>query len=587
MMKTISIKGIIISFFFLIHFSFPAFSQTTQKGNSSHRNLIFNENQLPGTTHWKLTNPATKLEIEGYASATSVASGDTLQLLVNTYASQFSYEIYRMGWYQSLGGRLISKAITVDGMAQKIPKPDKTTGLIECNWKHPLNLPIENNWLTGVYLVKLEEKSSLKQSYIIFVVRNDHVSSDILFQLPVTTYQAYNYWGGKSLYNWGSGESLPWGSSEGTAAVKVSFDRPYALNTNTQVAHTVGSGEFFANFQPVSRGYPISSAGWNYNMLRWLEKEGYDVSYCTNIDTHRLPEELKIHKLFLSNGHDEYWTKEMRDHITKIRDQGVNLAFFGANNMYWQHRFESNSTKTKLDRIMVCYKDKNSDPDKSIVSTVMFREEPISNPESKLLGVQFFSEPVDGDIVITNDAHQLFKGTNLKNGNLLKGLLGYEVDGVTANSPSNIEILASSKALYNKPKIVKTRVKRAILSISILWFILINILCLFILYRLFKWFAYKKWLISKLVFSIIMLGALAVAIFSVNQYYDFNKKHYSHITIYKAKSGAKVFSTGSIQWSWGLDDYGAPELRTSRKNKNAEIITKNVLEMFGAKHKKK
>ncbi len=579
-----SIVSIMLFIFFSPHF---AISRALQKLDTLQQNDIVKENQFKGTSEWKLTKPAVKREIEGYASSTSVAIGDSIQLFVNTTSSKFSYAIYRMGWYQGLGGRTISDPVFTEGTSQQIPKTEEQYGLIECHWKNPIKVVIEKNWTTGVYLVKLEEKDTQKQSYIIFVVRNDDSNSDILFQLPVTTYQAYNYWGGKSLYHWGSGDSLPWGSTEGDAAVKVSFDRPYALNTNLDVAHTVGSGEFFANFQPVSRGYPISSASWDYNMIRWLEKKGYDVSYSTNVDTQASLNELNNHKLFLSNGHDEYWSKQMRGHITKARDNGVNLAFFGANTMYWQIRFESNTTKTNPNRIVVCYKDVSLDTEKGNLCTERFREEPISNPESKLLGVQFFAEPVDGDLVVTNANHRLFKGTSLKNGDVLKGLLGYEVDGVTENSPKNVEILTSSKAIYNYKILgdisVKKKIKTLLLSIHYFWIILLNISSLLLLYIILK----KIFKNSKFVVTLIMFVGLFVSILSVYKFREYNQRHISHMTIYAIENGAKVFSAGTIQWSWGLDDFGSPEMRTSRLNRDAEIITTNVLEMFGAKPNEK
>src|SRR5690606_28470543 len=98
--------------------------------------------------------------------------------------------------------------------------------------------------------------------YIIFVVRDDVSSPDLLFQLPVTTYQAYNFWGGKSLYEVGSGSAKGWGSGTGKRAHKVSFDRPYAASTNPAAAYGMGAGDFLTNTRAVSsHGYPISSAG--------------------------------------------------------------------------------------------------------------------------------------------------------------------------------------------------------------------------------------------------------------------------------------------------------------------------------------
>jgi len=167
-----------------------------------------------------------------------------------------------MGWYGGLGGRRVMGPIQGDGTRQIVPTPDPSTGLVDCDWTNPFTLMTEDNWISGVYLAKLTEATSRRQSYIIFVVRDDEASSHYVLKLPVTTYQAYNFWGGKSLYSNGSGAQLPWGSSPGTAAVKVSFNRPCAASTNFDAAYGVGAGEFLTNFLPVAEFYPTSSAGW-------------------------------------------------------------------------------------------------------------------------------------------------------------------------------------------------------------------------------------------------------------------------------------------------------------------------------------
>jgi len=129
------------------------------------------------------------------------------------------------------------------------PDPDPTTGIVECHWTNPYTLTIPNSsdptdWTSGVYVAKLTAASSGKQSYIIFVVRDDARYSDFLYQMSVSTYQAYNNWGGKSLYGW---------NSPSGAAVKVSFDRPYAMGNQAISAPAVGSGEFLITVQPPKR----------------------------------------------------------------------------------------------------------------------------------------------------------------------------------------------------------------------------------------------------------------------------------------------------------------------------------------------
>src|SRR5262249_44946717 len=144
----------------------------------------------------------------------------------------------------------------------------------ECDWTNPYILQIPNDWVSGVYLAKLTNSGDGKQSYIVFVVREDSRASDFLFQSSVTTYQAYNSWGGKSLYDF---------NSTGGRAHKVSFNRPYGLGLNiVQAARGLGAGEFLTTFQA---GSDAPATSWEYSMVRFLERNGYDVTYATNIDT--------------------------------------------------------------------------------------------------------------------------------------------------------------------------------------------------------------------------------------------------------------------------------------------------------------
>ncbi|MBE1546469.1 hypothetical protein GGC64_000477 [Mycobacterium sp. OAS707] len=493
---------------------------TAAENHENKQNQVVAENALPGTAEWTLTNPAMNREIEGYASATSVARGGSIWFHVSTSAPTFQLEVFRMGWYQGLGARRIAGPVTVPGGLQTVPTPDPTTGLVDCRWAVSYTLATDSSWATGVYLARLTASDSGKQSYIIFVVRDDRLAHDILFQLPVTTYEAYNDWGGKSLYSFNSGSAAPWGSTEGPPAVKVSLNRPYAASTVPSAASGVGAGEFLTNVQPVGlAGAPSSPAGWDYNMVRWLEREGYDVSYATNIDTHTSPALIRSAKIFMSDGHDEYWTWQMRDNVEGARDSGVKLAFFSANTSYWQIRLEPSPATGASDRVIVAYKDaadpysKDGDPSHERLVTTQFRLPPVLRPEEQMKGSQYILNPVDDDLIVTDASHWVFQGTGLSNGSRLTGLLGYEVDGRFGGEPPNTVTLTSTPVVS-------------------LW-----------------------------------TGQPA---------------QNSQMTYYTASSGAGVFSTGTIQWSWGLDDYNAPTIRTSRLSPAAATITRNVLNAFGA-----
>jgi hypothetical protein len=230
--------------------------------------VISEENSLPGTDSWRISNDRL-LAIEGFASTTSVLRGESITFYVTTDAPALQIEIFRMGWYQGLGARLMTTIPEVAGVAQPDPTQDDL-GMVSCEWAPSSVFAVPADWCPGVYLAKLRTighpASAAGESgferYIIFVVRDD-ARRPMLFQTSVTTYQAYNEWGGKSLYVDTATNSFDLRSRA------VSFDRPYGNPDG------YGAGHFL---------------GWEYALLRWLEREGYDLSYATNIDVHRNPD---------------------------------------------------------------------------------------------------------------------------------------------------------------------------------------------------------------------------------------------------------------------------------------------------------
>jgi Family of unknown function (DUF6152)/Bacterial Ig domain len=419
-----------------------AFSIVTVKNSETLNNPIKIENAQTGTSAWKLTTPATDGQIEGYASLTSVNIGGQIKLFVNTSDPSYTMDIYRMGWYNGAGARELSGPVTLPGMVQPVPTIDSTTGLIECHWTNPYVLSVPTTWVSGVYLVKLTALTSGKQSYIIFDVRDDARPSDIVFQSSVTTYEAYNPWGGKSLY--------PFNSTNGMQARKVSFNRPYGPGYGSAITG-VGAGHFLTTNAPVNYGSGALE-GWEYNMVRWLERNGYDVTYLTDLDVHQNSHALFNHRVFLSVGHDEYWSWDQRQNVENARDHGINLAFFAANVCYWQIRLEPDYDD-QVDRTMVGYKESafTTDPyaldsdltnDKYI--TTYWRQNNTKPPEDALVGVAYFEDPVNGDMVVSDASGWIFQSTGLSNGSHLTGLLGYEVDRTLGNAPRNLRVLASS-----------------------------------------------------------------------------------------------------------------------------------------------
>src|SRR5438105_1967860 len=299
-------------------------------------NAIVTENQKAGTDGWQIPEPnacdgnlpiaacqesppntifAEHREIEGYASGVSVPLGGQVSFMVSVRTAMSYYMlVYRLGWYGGLGGRLMTPpgaTAPAIGPLQGIVEPFPTVGaapdyLIEANWPAAYTLNVPATWTSGYYIVKLVRADDY-EALIPFTVRNDASTAPILMQASVTTWQAYNQWGGKNLYgSFNTNVSSPnYGLDiTGPAAGVVSFDRPYG---------------------------PQDFMGWELEMVRYLERTGRDVTYVTDVDTNNDPNLLLRHATFLSVGHDEYWSDAMRTNVTNARDHGINIGFFGAN----------------------------------------------------------------------------------------------------------------------------------------------------------------------------------------------------------------------------------------------------------------
>src|SRR5437867_2387293 len=288
-------------------------------------NPITIENQQTGSNAWELGSLVAddvNQQIKGYASSSSVLQGGSLSLFVTVNPVQtYSIDVYRMGWYAGKGGRLELHAAALTGISQPPCPADASTGLIACNWTPSYTMTIPSSWASGVYMAVLTNAAGY-QNYVNFVVRDDR-TAPFLYQRSINTAQAYNDFPddqkiGKSLYEYNSyGANTVAGTPR---AVKVSFDRPFADD---------GSADFFT---------------WEVQFVRWIERAGYDVTYATDLDTHTNGAQLLRHQAFLSVGHNEYWSNAMYNAAQAARDAGINLAFFGANAIYWQVRFEASAT---------------------------------------------------------------------------------------------------------------------------------------------------------------------------------------------------------------------------------------------------
>ncbi len=398
---------------------------------------LVEENKKNGTSDWyvvlRRSNPG---EIAGFADATSVNVGESIRFAISTRSegTNFTLAIYRIGWYGGYGGHLVLKAVGLQGHAQgywsletvgvaDCPTcvRDNDLGLLDTHWRYRYSLAVPTDWISGEYVVVLTTDQGY-QNLIYFVVRQDQRKSDLLVQIPVNTDQAYNAWGGDSLYSHDT--RLPPEINGGSAAIKVSFNRPYEI---------------------------YSLAG-DVQSIRFFEKYGYDVTYATSIDIDRDPSILKGHKAFISVGHDEYWTRQMRLNIEQARDAGLNLAFFGGNDLYWQTRLEPDADGNPR-RVMVMYRDASLDPltvTDPVNATVEFIEPPVNWPQNSLTGTIFggiIEHPSGLPWIVAPTAPAwILANTGLKPGSSVPALTGKECDSVANNGmqPVGLVVVAAS-----------------------------------------------------------------------------------------------------------------------------------------------
>lgn len=424
------------------------------------------------------------LFIEGYANQLSVAAGEEIGFHISTNIKSYSVKIYRIG----LAQKLVWSDNELHGKQYPVPENATSHG---CGWPVQFSLTIPKSWKSGYYSVILrgfDDSGSVAKGEISFVVRSAHPGRDtkILFQRSINTDNAYNSWGGSTMYSGPNGPTR-----------RASFDRPFAgfadsvrkflFDIDETFQDSFNRGEIpksliklfsdrgysltpyaFISTDQKTNSWHIRDAGnhytvkieknrlniydgftalqspwhiWEHKFIIWAENEGYKFDYAVNSDLEFNPEILNEYKLVLSIGHDEYWSSPMRDNLESYIASGGNVAFFSGNNVFWQVRSEDNG------RAMVCWKEEyEKDPfyktgNHKLLST-LWCNTLINRPENQLTGVsfayggyyRFFDKFWDGSgaYTIHRPEHWIFEGTDLKQGDLLGAqnkIVSYECDG--------------------------------------------------------------------------------------------------------------------------------------------------------------
>lgn len=413
--------------------------------------------------------PTPLTPLMGYVSPRSLQAGETICFHVSSAVGPYAINIYRQDVDQVFMASVTG--LTPAGG----PLPIGRTAYKGADWPSVGEFTIPADWPSGLYFARVQVRSILEPATdgeigimsrvaapgyerrvaglpqippydIPFVVRASErgMQARILFAIQDTTYEAYNYWGGRSLYGYGHG-----GHGDHTWAFpQTAIRAPYAFRVSFRRPHT-GLAEKSKKWQ-----------FWEVPFLQWLARQGIRVDVCAISDLYKDSNLLSNYRLFVCAGHSEYWSKEMRDNVESFVKNGGNAAFFGGNISWWQVRFEDGGDT------MVCYKNKDFDPQNlgapllSRRVTVNWFDDPVKRPETSLTGVSYYGTPIyPGDpssqFYVARDAdHWVFDNTGFLNGapfgdyeNGTKTVVGTETDKRQDNdllrSPANFHTLAT------------------------------------------------------------------------------------------------------------------------------------------------
>jgi hypothetical protein len=271
--------------------------------------------EYAGTAPWQIHDrPTETRQLAGYASRPSYLPGDTLQLAVSTTAPAYEVTIWRVSGSAPASSPFeqVEAARSQPGLLQGAPIVDPVTRIVAARWDYTFSFAIPPSWRSGVYLARLSSTEGV-QSYVPFVIRSASVHR-ILVVSNALNWQAYNTWGGSSLYETRVGEPLP-GLGR---ALGVSFDRPYVDDG--------GAGQLFFLELP---------------LIAWLERQGLDVAYTTDYDLSLAPDAQPLPKVIVFNGHGEYWGVPLYAwldrHVNEVGDLG--LAMLAGDSGYWPVSF--------------------------------------------------------------------------------------------------------------------------------------------------------------------------------------------------------------------------------------------------------
>ena len=423
-------------------------------GDGRFSSLLFYD-RTAGRGEFFLHEPFAAVEhapLAGYTAPGSVCPGESIRFFVNSTVGPYAIGIYRLGVTREFVTNIVPSS--------QLPSPQAIPRLsyrLGPRWDPAATLQVPDDWPSGVYVAHvaaawipprrdvLAPQGAARGSRaeyrldIPFVVkaREPGSQSRILVFVNDTTYEAYNFWGGRSVYGYrslGNPVFTAPGAGMGDALIprgfRVSFRRPF-----------------------IGDLWPHENRKWTHweePMARWLARQEIAVEWATLVDLHQNPGLLDAYTLVISTGHAEYFSDEMYDGLRKFIHDGGNAAFFSGNNCWWRIRMEDDGDT------MVCYKDERFDPENR--KTINWTDSESGSLVGTVLG-GFLYSPIDpndpngtvAQFVVLKADHWVFYNTGLQNEATFgrfgekSSVVCYETDKATDAGESAWKTLAAAK----------------------------------------------------------------------------------------------------------------------------------------------
>jgi hypothetical protein len=400
--------------------------------------------------------------LEAYCFPRSALPGESLPLHVSTDAGAFDVEVAREGAERTV----VWRAAGVEAGAHATPPDAAENG---CGWPAALEIPIGPDWRSGYYPVTLRAGDERTEAFFVVRPAAGGRKAPMILVLSTSTWNAYNDWGGPSLYTGGTTVSFERPLARGF------LDKPQPMRRKMQPELDREGLWYFEWAEPL--GLSVWSGGsgwatWERDFVRWAEAGGFELDIAISEDLEQHPEVLEGHRLFVSAGHDEYWSWGMRETLDAFTDAGGNAAIFSGNTCFWQVRYDDGH------RSMTCFKYRADDdpvvgtPDERRLSGV-WSDRRIAWPETRTIGLTFTHGGYSryglgvprgsGAYTVWRPEHWVFEGADLHYGDELgraDSIVAYEVDGVELTTgadglpaptgadgaPDGLEVLATAPA---------------------------------------------------------------------------------------------------------------------------------------------